>query len=172
MPEKPFIFPYSEDKEIKRKQIWNNLQHGLLFEDTQFFLPWLTPYSELDKFAQDKKISSDRTNWFLGKHQILDGTESYVGVMKWLDIKSSEPFSLINEYLGSDNKGHKRFMELKEKFTDLLGEPTSMELEKYDNLDLGHIEWINGKVNIVLSGIEQFAFKYRMYIGLKEDKID
>ena len=87
-----FIFPYSTDKEIKRRQLWKNLQSGLLFEDNQVFIPWLTPYSELDKYAEDRKDSGDRTNWFLGKHKILDGFESYVGVMKWLDIDSKKPF--------------------------------------------------------------------------------
>ena len=166
-----FIFPYSTDKEIKRRQIWENLQSGLLFEDTQVFIPWLTPYSELDKYAEDRKDSGDRTNWFLGKHKILDGFESYVGVMKWLDIDSKKPFGMTDEFLGSENNGYQKFLELKEKLTDLLGEPTSIELEKYDNLDLGHIEWTNGKVSISLSGIEQFACKYRLYIGLKDEKI-
>ena len=166
-----FIFPYSTDKEIKRRQIWENLQSGLLFEDNQVFIPWLTPYSELDKYAEDRKDSGDRTNWFLGKHKILDGFESYVGVMKWLDIDSKKPFGMTDEFLGSENNGYQKFLELKEKLTDLLGEPTSIELEKYDNLDLGHIEWTNGKVSISLSGIEQFACKYRLYIGLKDEKI-
>lgn len=166
-----FIFPYSTDKEIKRRQLWKNLQSGLLFEDNQVFIPWLTPYSELDKYAEDRKDSGDRTNWFLGKHKILDGFESYVGVMKWLDIDSKKPFGMTNEFLGSENNGYQKFLELKEKLTDLLGEPTSIELEKYDNLDLGHIEWTNGKVSISLSGIEQFAYKYRLYIGLKDEKI-
>ena len=166
-----FIFPYSTDKEIKRRQLWKNLQSGLLFEDNQVFIPWLTPYSELDKYAEDRKDSGDRTNWFLGKHKILDGFESYVGVMKWLDIDSKKPFGMTNEFLGSENNGYQKFLELKEKLTDLLGEPTSIELEKYDNLDLGHIEWTNGKVSISLSGIEQFACKYRLYIGLKDENI-
>ena len=166
-----FIFPYSTDKEIKRRQLWKNLQSGLLFEDNQVFIPWLTPYSELDKYAEDRKDSGDRTNWFLGKHKILDGFESYVGVMKWLDIDSKKPFGMTDEFLGSENNGYQKFLELKEKLTDLLGEPTSIELEKYDNLDLGHIEWTNGKVSISLSGIEQFAYKYRLYIGLKDEKI-
>lgn len=165
-----FIFPYSTDKEIKRQQIWENLQTGLLFEDTLVFIPWLTPYSELDQYAEDRKDSGDRTNWFLGKHKILDGFESYIGVMKWLDIDSKKPFSKTDEFLGAENNGYQKFLELKVKLTDLLGEPTSIELEKYDNLDLGHIEWTNGKVSIFLSGIEQFACKYRLYMGLKDEK--
>lgn len=164
-----FIFPYSTDKEIKRKQIWDNLQNGLLFEDTLVFIPWSTPYSELDNFAEQRKDSGDRTNWFLGLHKILDGIDSYVGVMKWSDISSNRPFLETDEFLGSDNEGNRKFLELKEKITDLLGEPDSIRLEKFGNNDLGDVEWRNRKVSIYLSGIEQFACKYRLYIGLKED---
>lgn len=166
-----FIFPYSTDKQIKRSQIWENLQIGLLFEDTQVFIPWLTPYSELDKFAENRKNNGDRISWFLGKHKILDGIESYVGVMKWLDIDSKKPFGLAEEFLGSENKGYQKFLELKEKLTDLLGEPTSIQLENYGYNDLGYIEWTSGKISISLSGIEQFACKYWLYIGFREGEI-
>ena len=165
-----FVFPYSTDKRIKRKQIWDNLQKGLLLEDKQILIPWLTPYSELDHFAEQKKDSGDRTNWFLGQHKILDGTNSYIGVMKWLDISNNEPFSRTDEFLGFDNEGNKKFLELKEKFTNLLGEPNYIQLEKFGNYDLGGIEWTNRKISIYLSGIEQFACKYRLYIGLKENE--
>lgn len=164
-----FIFPYSTDKEIKRKQIWDNLQKGLLLEDTLIFIPWLTPYSKLDNFAEQRKDSGDRTNWFLGQHKILDGINSYIGVIKWLDISANKPFLETDEFLGTDNEGNKKFLELKEKLTNLLGEPDSVRLEKFGNNDLGDVEWRNGKVSIYLSGIEQFACKYRIYIGLKED---
>jgi hypothetical protein len=163
-----FIFPYSADKEIKRKQIWDNLQKGLLFENTQVFISWLTPYSELDNYAEQRKNNGDRINWFLGQHKILDGLNSYVGVTKWIFKKDNEPFSRIDEFLGFDYEGNQKFLELKEKFTDLLGEPTYIQLEKFGNFDLGGIEWSNQKISIYLSGIEQFACKYRLYIGLKE----
>ena len=165
-----FVFPYSADKEIKRLQIWDNLQKGLLFEDTKAFIPWITPYSELDKYSEQRKDSGDRTNWFLGQHKILDGTNSYIGVMKWLDEKENNPFLRIDEFLGFDNEGNKKFLELKEKFTELLGQPNYIKLEKFGDNYLGGIEWSNREISIYLSGIEQFACKYRLYIGLKENE--
>ena len=168
--ENSFTFPYSADKEIKRKQIWDNLQKGILFEDTQVLIPWLTPYSELDNYAEQRKESGDRINWFLGQHKILDGLNSYVGVMKWRYIKDNKPFSQTDEFLGFDNEGNKKFLELKEKFTELLGEPTYIQLEKFGDFDLGDITWSNQKIGISLIGIEQFACKYRLYIGLKENE--
>mgnify|MGYP003584582087 FL=1 len=79
-------------------------------------------------------------------------------------------FSRTDEFLGFDNEGNKKFLELKEKFTNLLGEPNYIQLEKFGNYDLGGIEWTNRKISIYLSGIEQFACKYRLYIGLKENE--
>lgn len=34
-----FVFPYSSDKSIKRQQIWDNLQKGVLFEDQGILVP-------------------------------------------------------------------------------------------------------------------------------------
>lgn len=165
-----FVYPYSNEKEVKRKQVWENLAKGILFEDTKVLIPWLTPYADLDKIAAQRKDSGDRTNWFLGKHEILDGYTCYIEVMKWISIKNSAPFSEIEEWLGFDYEGNKKFIFLKEKLTDLLGEPTEMQLEKFGDFDLGSISWANKNVSIRLSGIEQFACKYRMYIGLAENK--
>lgn len=88
--------------------------------------------------------------------------------MKWLDEKDDKPFLRTDEFLGFDNEGNKKFLELKEKFTDLFGEPNYIKLEKYGDNDLGGIEWMNRNISIYLSGIEQFACKYRLYIGIKE----
>jgi len=165
-----FVFPYSTDKEIKRQQIWDNLQKGLLFEDTQVFIPWSTSYWKINKYAEQRKNSGDRTNWFLGEHKIFDGLNSFVGVMKWSWVNKLKPFSEITENLGYDDEGNRRFLALQEHFTNLLGEPTSIELEKFGGNDLGSIVWTKGKVQIYIGGIEQFACKYRMYIGLKENE--
>ncbi len=59
---------------------------------------------------------------------------------------------------------------MKDHITDLLGEPTKTDLEKFGNFDLGVIEWINNKVKISLVGIEIFNCRYSLNIGLVEDK--
>ena len=165
-----FLFPYSEDKAIKQQQVWDNLQKGILFEDTGVFLPWVMPFSYLGKYAEQRKDKGDRTEWFLGKHQILDGYTCYVGVMKWVFVNDSKPFSEIVEWLGFDYEGNKKFLFLKDKLTDLLGHPAFMELEKFGDFDLGSVGWNREKVKIRLSGIEQFACKYRLSIGLTENQ--
>lgn len=163
-----FVFPYSDDKEVKRQQVWDNLQKGLLFEDTGVLIPWRTPFGDLDRYAEQRRDNGDRTEWFLGKHQILDGYTCFVGVMKWLFVKNSKPFSEIEEWLGFDYEGNEKFLLLQHKLTELLGEPSLLELEKFGDFDLGSIEWTNQEVKVRLSGIEQFAYKYRLYIGLTE----
>ena len=78
-------------------------------------------------------------------------------------------FSKIEEYLGSDEDGSKKFIALKEKLTNLLGEPTFIEIEKVGDIELGTIRWENDKVQIRLDGYEQFACKYRLDIGWKKN---
>ena len=82
MPNQTFIFPYSTVKETKQQQVWSNLQNGILFEDTQVFIPWATSYAEIDKCAEKRRVRGDRTEWFLGKHIILDGVNSFAAVTK------------------------------------------------------------------------------------------
>jgi hypothetical protein len=161
-----FIFPYSEDKEVKRQQIWENLQKGILFEDTQVLIPWMTSFAGINRIAEQRRNSGDRTEWFLGKHTVMDGYTCLAGVMKWLFVKDSEPFSRIEEWLGADDEGNQKFLFLRDKFTDLLGEPSLSDLSEFGSFQLGSLEWTNGNVRISLSGIEQFACKYRLYIGL------
>ncbi|TDQ11502.1 hypothetical protein [Pedobacter metabolipauper] len=164
-----FIFPYATDPEVKRKQIWENLQKGLLFEDTGVLIPWTATYMEIHRIAVKRRDSGDRTNYFLGEHNILDGFHSFVGVMKWADKKSNEPFMYTDEYLGTDDVGNEKFLMLKDKLTALLGTPNRIDLEKFGHNDIGSIEWQQGEIIISLTGIEQFACKYRMYIGLDAD---
>ena len=166
-----FIFPYSTDKAIKRQEIWSNLQKGLLLEDTGTFVPWITPYAELDKYVEQRKDSGDRTNWFLGHHIILDGINCNIGVMKWLHIKDKTPFSRVEEFLGFDNAGNQKFLLLRDRLSDTLGAPSLIELEKFGNNDLGNIQWRNGKIEVSLVGIEQFACKYFFHIGVTTDEI-
>lgn len=166
-----FVFPYSTDKEIKRQQIWNNLQKGILFEDTQVFIPWLTPYYNLNKHAEQREESGDRIYWFLGRHKIFDGYSSSIEVMKYIYVNHSTPFSKIEEFLGFDKDGNEKFIMLKEKLINLLGEPTIIELEKFGDRDLGSIEWTKDNARVSLIGFEQFACKYWLHIGLKKNDI-
>ena len=164
----PFVFPYAEEEETRRAQIWDNLLKGILFEDTQLFIPWNTSYEVIDTLAEQKRESGDRTTWFLGKHSILHGYPCYVGVMKWLYIKPSEPFKKIEEYLGTDAEGYERFQQLRQHLTNVLGTPDTADLEQSANMELGTISWTRSNVMVALTGIEQFDYKYRLFVGLNE----
>lgn len=165
-----FIYPYSVENNIKRQEIWTNLQKGILFEDNQVLIPWLTPYFELVKFSEQRREKGDRTNWFLGKHIILDNYECSVENMKYSFTSSSEPFSKIEEFLGFDEKGNEKFIFLKTKLTNLLGQPTINKPEKFYDYDIGTFSWTNGKIEISICGFEQFACKYWLTVGLKTNK--
>ncbi len=79
-----YTYPYSSNKEIKRQQVWSNLQKGLLLEDKGVFIPWNTPFNKLGKYKEQRRNSGDRVNWYLGKHNILDGEECHLETMKYI----------------------------------------------------------------------------------------
>jgi hypothetical protein len=161
-----FVFPYATDKELKRQQIWENLQKGILWEESGILIPWSTAYDDLRKFAAEKTVKGDRTIWSLGSHQILDGYTCEPDVQKWAFISDLEPFSRIKIWLGYDQAGTEVFLKLKEKLTDLLGAPSSVDAEDRAGVPLDIITWENKGVMIKLSGIDQHVFKYTLHIGL------
>jgi hypothetical protein len=165
-----YTYPYSSNKEIKRQQIWSNLQKGLLLEDKGVFIPWNTPFNKLGKYKEQRRNSGGRINWYLGKHNILDGEECHLETMKYVFWLWHYPITEITENIGYDEEGMKRFHHLKNHIIDLLGEPTKTDLEKFGNFDLGGIEWVNNKVKISLVGVEVFNCRYSLNIGLVEDK--
>lgn len=168
--EKNFIYPYSSDKDKKRKEIWSNLQHGILLEDTLTFINWETPFNQLNKYKEKRRDSGDRTVWFFGKRKIMDGYECHLESMMWMSLPWTNPFREIEERIGQDSEGEKRFHELISYFTDLLGEPTKIEIEKWGNIDLGEVIWINGMIRIKLIGFEMHNARYLLNIGLIENK--
>lgn len=165
-----FIYPYSNDKEQKRKEIWSNLQKGILFEDTLTFINWETTFNHLNKFKEKRRDSGDRTEWYFGKRKILDGYESNLESMMWMYLPRTNPFREITERIGHDYEGEKRFHELTNYFRDLLGEPTKIEIEKWGKIDLGEVTWINGRVRVNLIGFEMHNVRYHLNIGLIENK--
>ena len=168
--DKTFIFPYPPDKLKKRDEIWSNLQKGLLLEDKETLIHWETPFNQLDKYKEKRRDSGDRTEWYFGRHKILDGYESHLEAMMWMYLPWTNPLTEISEKIGTDFKGNKNFLDLRDRITDLLGKPTKVDLEKFGSFDLGVIEWTNGRVKISLVGIEHFNCRYSLHIGLTEDK--
>jgi hypothetical protein len=90
--------------------------------------------------------------------------------MMWIYLPWTNPLTKISENIGTDSKGNKNFLDLRDRITDLLGEPTNVDLEKFGSFDLGIIEWTNRRVKISLVGIEHFNCRYSLHIGLTEDK--
>lgn len=165
-----YIYPYSKNKDLKRLEIWSNLQKGILFEDTCTFINWDTPYNQLNKFKKSRIDSGDRTVWYFGKRKILSGYECHAESMMWMYLPWTNPFREISECIGYDFEGEKRFNDLIVNFTDLLGEPTNIKIEKWGEINLGEVTWINGRVRINLIGFEMHNARYHLNIGLIENK--
>ena len=168
--DKTFVFPYSNDLFEKRKELWANLQKGLLLEDNRVFIHWETPFNCLNNYKEKRRDLGDRTEWYFGKHKILDGYESHPETMMWVYLPWTHPMTSVSENIGTDFDGFKNFIGLKEKLTHLFGEPSYIDLEEFGSLKLGEINWINGRVQISLIGIEHFNCRYSLRIGLIRDK--
>lgn len=166
-----FVFPYSSDKSIKRQQVWDNLQKGILFEDTGVLVPWMTPFNQVDNFKVERIDRGDRTNWYLGKRVILDGYEGHVEVMKWIWLPWTNPFERITAHLGFGKDGHQNFVLLIEHLKELLGEPSKTEIEfENENFTEGSYEWQNGGVKILVYGFDMHGSRYRLDIGLVKNR--
>lgn len=162
-------YPYSDDPLIKRQQIWDNLKTGLLLEDKQIFIEWNTPFNQLYKFQEDRRDSGDRTEWYFGKHKILDGYETHLEAMKWIFKPGENPVAEIYTRFGVDGEGQKKFNFLRKYLTQLLGDPAEVQLEKWGSFDLGSIIWKNESVQVCLTAVEIFNVRYTLNIGLKNN---
>ena len=163
-----FVYPYSVDINERRRQIWDNLQKGLLFENAQTFIPWTTQYKDLDRFKETKEVTGDRTYWYLGQQKVLHGLTCRVVVLQWKDQPDNSSFNRIEENLGTDEDGNKRFLDCINHLTNLLGPPTKSELNKFDIYDLGVVAWTTGKVEISVVGVEMFNCRYGLSIELMD----
>ena len=162
-----FIYPYSDDARVKREEIWQNLQKGILLEDKGILVPWDFPFFKMDKIQEQKRERADRTEWYLGKRTILDGFEVQLETIRWKHIPEDSPVKRLTENLGVDDAGQERFNYLRKHLTGLLGEPAKVELQKFGTYDIGDITWEKGNIALTLVGIEHFNIRYTFYIGLK-----
>lgn len=166
-----FIFPYSSNKLIKRQQIWDNLQKGILIEDKGLLIPWLTPFNKVDYFKEKRDENRDRTNWHLGHRTILDGYKGYLEVMKWINLPWTNSFERLSVLLGFGKDGHDNFLSLIEHLRELLGEPTKTDIEfENENLTEGCYLWQNGEVKIMVYGFDMHGSRYHFEIGLLKNK--
>ncbi|KAB2918748.1 MAG: hypothetical protein F9K23_01015 [Bacteroidetes bacterium] len=161
-------YPYSDDVDLKREQIWTNLQKGIFFEDTGVFVPWYISLAFLDCHAERKNHSGNQNRWFFGGRSILDGYKSRLEAKIDDFGRYKTQFVEISEFLGFDFEGMERFNFLKSHITELLGEPSKHESERFGQFDVGYYEWENGRVTISIIGFEQFACKYFLTIGIKK----
>jgi hypothetical protein len=162
-----FIYPYSADALARREEIWQNLQKGILLEDKGILVPWDFPFFKMETIKEKKREMADRTEWYLGKRTILDGFEAQLETMRWKHIPEDSPIKRLTENLGVDDAGQERFNYLRKHLTNVMGEPTRVELQKFGTYDIGDITWEKGNIALTLVGIEHFNIRYTFYVGLK-----
>ncbi|MFD0990755.1 hypothetical protein ACFQ1R_11655 [Mariniflexile jejuense] len=166
-----FDFPYSSNNLERQNQIWNNLQKGILLEDEKILIPWNTPFNQLDNYKEKRLDKGDRTEWYLGKHSILDGYKSSLGISMWIFLPWSNPFERVTELLGFGIDGYEKSIKLKNHFKEVLGEPTLTDIEfENENFFEGNYNWENRGVKIQINGFDMHGSRYFLNIGLTKNK--
>ncbi len=159
-----FVFPYSNNPEQKKQQIWKNLESGLLIENTQTLLLWKTPYNFLKGFNRKEK-TEDRTTWHFLKCNILDGFELQFEAVKWKYGLGRDKFDYVYSIINA---------EITESLIKHLKK--NIGLPKKENLNLdskeyyeGECIWIQNKIKIKISTAEfHGGYAYKLKIGTEE----
>ncbi|WP_157805341.1 hypothetical protein [Confluentibacter citreus] len=166
-----FSFPYSANKLEKENQIWMNLQKGIFLEDKKILIPWNTPFNQLDNYKEIREDKGDRTEWYLGKHKILDGYESNLGISMWIFLPWTNPFERVTELLGFGIDGYKKSQTLINHLELILGKPTLIDIEfKNEKFFEGSYKWQNNGVKIEIIGFDMHGSRYLLNIGLVKNK--
>jgi hypothetical protein len=156
-----FIYPYSDDPTLRRAELIQNLEKGILLEDLDIFIRWNEPFSNLQRFIHKKQ--KDKSYKHNGLHIIVDGLQ--VGLDPHETVTNSTPFIQIECFLGFDDDGHERYVQFKNHIVNRFGEPS----ETHDGLSYdfhGDISlyWIYNQFQILLSVWERFAVHYSFRI--------
>lgn len=139
-----------------------NLKKGILFEETNHFIPWTNTFKDLEKENIEVVKQSDRSIYKFGKQRILNGLELDLTAMRWEDKSKNIPFAAMKSDLGQEDYGRSKALEIKKYLIDLFGEPNDKNEEEEWKISL---RWTFDNVRISIVGIEQFAMKYGFRIG-------
>lgn len=159
-----FVFPYSNDPELKKQQIWKNLEHGLLIEDAQVFLPWKSSFKVLKQFNRIEK-SGDRTIWYFSKRNILGGFELQFQVVKWNYGLGRKKFDYVYAIISKETTE-----SLIQHLIKTIGLPEKENLnlnsnEYYD----GECTWTRNERKIKISTAEfHGGYAYKFKIGTEK----
>lgn len=159
-----YVFPYSTEPTLRKQELIQNLTNGILFEDLELFVEWNVPFKNLERYVWRKR--KKKTYADTGNHIILDGIEVFLDPNK--AMINSLPFIDISSFLGFDEQGHKRFLEVGRHLIDRFGEPSELEdTLPYDFYADKTSRWIYPKFQISLNVWERFAVHYDLRIKLR-----
>jgi hypothetical protein len=156
----PF-FPYSNDPEIKRQELIKNFENGVLFEDLELFVEWNVPFRNLQRYVRKKQKNKSYLDH--GRHIIIDGLEVFLEPHKLMI--NSLPFINVSSFLGFDEQGHNRFLEVTSHLIDKFGNPTrSDNTLPFDFRGAKSTRWIYPSFQISLNVWERFAIHFDLRI--------
>lgn len=162
-----YSFPYSDDSDLKKQELIENLENGVLFEDLELFVEWNVPFRNLEHYVWRKE--KNRLFSDTGQHTILDGLQVFVDPHK--TMLNSLPFIDLSSFLGFDDQGHQKYVAVKKHLADRFGEPTELENTlPYDFYGDKSARWIFRKFQISLNVWERFAVHYNLRIECLPDR--
>jgi hypothetical protein len=116
-----FIYPYSGDAEIRREQLMQNFQTGILLEDLKVLIPWHEPFRNLERFVRKHTKTNNQFN-DEGMHVIMDGLTITLDPHK--RMSNYTPFSKLESFLGFDDIGHTSYLIIRDHIVHRFGQPT------------------------------------------------
>jgi hypothetical protein len=141
-----------------------NINEGILFEDNGHFLKWYDTIRSLEKENEVRKeVSDDRTIFYWGKHQILNGLELELFSFYWKyrleDI--NKRFNSIEFKVVGDKISGQYFDLIKKHVESVFGKGLENIMSESDK----SIEWKIDGVRLYLLLFEQFVYKLNFKIS-------
>lgn len=157
-----FLPPYTDSQLDLNTQLITNLEHGILFEDTNQLISWSTSFNEFKKVAVEIKERGDRTELKHGKRKVLNGLELNFYTMQWINTSPKLSFGSIESFLGHENEGKILAEIVTKHLIENLGEPV---IKTEDDGEYSR-EWKFNKAKISIVCWQHFSWKYELKIGL------
>jgi len=146
------------------KQIFESINKGILFEDNGHFFEWNRTIRGLRKENIFKKVSAgDRTIYYWGMHQILDGLELELYSFYWKHKLENinKRFKSIEFKVVGDDISAFYFNLIRNHIEGLFGKGVEDIVSDSDKL----IKWSINGVKLSLLLFEQFVYKLNFKIS-------
>ena len=163
------LFSFFKRKTVQKFNIDNErdplkiIRYGILFEDTNEFLPWGEQVKELSgKVVVKEKRFADRTVYNWGEHCILNGLKLGLTTIYWNHQEESREkrFNSVECWVIGNDIATQQLKLIDEHLSQLLGDATRKEVSETFTV----MEWMIDEVKIRLYFFKQYVDKLQFEI--------